>query len=495
MKLYEFNIVSEAPNNKELQAKYAALLKTLKPKAADEGWWDKGNRQRENSDVLAKFAADNDLPGMYNPETGDFEYNDTDENGEPITSTAANGSMEDAKKLAGLGLVPPIKLQQFTDQLSDTTDILGGEREEYAKDMQDIFKANAASKTPEVKAAAAAWKDPNEAEPKKAEPKKAENGKNPLATKKGDYTGADGVEDMSTGMFVKPTPKADIPVIGADSDPADDPMIKAALAKEKAAGKTPTGKVKAAAYNTRDYDKTLAMQKELIKRGAKIDADGLMGPATKAAMKKFSTAPATPAPNPDPAVAAGQASRITKGKKPPVKSGDWLDDDQFLGLNWRGDVWDQLGLGTSKPLDKPAATNKTKPKSNPAVPAGPAATNKTIPKIDEPAIPAGPAATPPGKPKNKAIPKLGLNMTQPRQTQMASKKFTKPKLESRDGMRSLRDCTEVSTAKKTAMLEKVIESFVHGKIPKEVAVVALQESKCMHLLTDAGIKKRLYKKV
>ena len=46
-------------------------------------------------------------------------------------------------------------------------------------------------------------------------------------------------------------------------------------------------KVAATAANTRDYDKTLALQKKLIAQGAKIKADGLMGKNTRAAMKKL----------------------------------------------------------------------------------------------------------------------------------------------------------------------------------------------------------------
>ena len=56
-------------------------------------------------------------------------------------------------------------------------------------------------------------------------------------------------------------------------------------------------KVAATAANTRDYDKTLAMQKKLIAGGAKIDADGLMGPKTRAAMKAAGMAP-KPKPKP-----------------------------------------------------------------------------------------------------------------------------------------------------------------------------------------------------
>ena len=46
-------------------------------------------------------------------------------------------------------------------------------------------------------------------------------------------------------------------------------------------------KVKATAGNTKGFASTMAMQKKLIKMGAKISADGIMGPKTRAAMAKF----------------------------------------------------------------------------------------------------------------------------------------------------------------------------------------------------------------
>lgn len=46
-------------------------------------------------------------------------------------------------------------------------------------------------------------------------------------------------------------------------------------------------KVKATAANTKDYNKTLNLQKKLIAMGAKIKADGIMGPRTRAAIQKF----------------------------------------------------------------------------------------------------------------------------------------------------------------------------------------------------------------
>ena len=56
---------------------------------------------------------------------------------------------------------------------------------------------------------------------------------------------------------------------------------------------TKTGKVKATAANTKNYASTLAMQKRLKKLGAKIDADGIMGPKTRAAIKKYIKNPST----------------------------------------------------------------------------------------------------------------------------------------------------------------------------------------------------------
>ena len=53
-------------------------------------------------------------------------------------------------------------------------------------------------------------------------------------------------------------------------------------------------KVAATAANTRDYDKTMALQKKLIAQGANIKADGLMGPKTRAAMKAAGMATSTP---------------------------------------------------------------------------------------------------------------------------------------------------------------------------------------------------------
>ena len=71
--------------------------------------------------------------------------------------------------------------------------------------------------------------------------------------------------------------------------------IGSSTVKKNKTGQAPTktGKVKATAANTKNYASTLAMQKRLKKLGAKIDADGIMGPKTRAAIKKYIKNPST----------------------------------------------------------------------------------------------------------------------------------------------------------------------------------------------------------
>jgi len=87
-------------------------------------------------------------------------------------------------------------------------------------------------------------------------------------------------KDPKPGVNIDPI----IPKTGAAGDM--DAMVKQVKPER------PT--VKATAANTRDYDKTLALQKKLIAQGAKIDADGLMGPKTRAAMKAAGMSTSTP---------------------------------------------------------------------------------------------------------------------------------------------------------------------------------------------------------
>ena len=73
---------------------------------------------------------------------------------------------------------------------------------------------------------------------------------------------------------------------------APKPATSMAMPKPKPAAPAPRAKVKATAANTKDFDKTVALQKKLG-----VTADGIMGPQTRAAMKAAAVVkkPATPA--------------------------------------------------------------------------------------------------------------------------------------------------------------------------------------------------------
>ena len=77
--------------------------------------------------------------------------------------------------------------------------------------------------------------------------------------------------------------------IASKTDKKIKPTVKKDTKKiVKAAPKTDSkSKVKATAGNTKNFASTMAMQKKLIAKGAKIKADGIMGPKTRAAMAKF----------------------------------------------------------------------------------------------------------------------------------------------------------------------------------------------------------------
>ena len=90
--------------------------------------------------------------------------------------------------------------------------------------------------------------------------------------------------DVSQGSTISKKPKVDYEKIKKGIRAQSDTMKK--------------GKVKATAANTKNYDSTLALQKSLIAKGANIDADGIMGPQTRAAMKQFGQPDAMPTPRP-----------------------------------------------------------------------------------------------------------------------------------------------------------------------------------------------------
>ena len=90
--------------------------------------------------------------------------------------------------------------------------------------------------------------------------------------------------DVSQGSTISKKPKVDYEKIKKGIRAQSDALTK--------------GKVKATAANTKNYDSTLALQKSLIAKGANIDADGIMGPQTRAAMKQFGQPDAMPTPRP-----------------------------------------------------------------------------------------------------------------------------------------------------------------------------------------------------
>ena len=116
--------------------------------------------------------------------------------------------------------------------------------------------------------------------------------------------------------------KAAASVVNAPKQAAQAPKPAAvAVPKPKPAAPAPRAKVKATAANTKDFDKTMALQKKLQAQGYDIKADGLMGPNTRAAMAKAAAAkkPATPPSKVtptagDPGMQAAQAPQANRAQ-------------------------------------------------------------------------------------------------------------------------------------------------------------------------------------
>ena len=102
--------------------------------------------------------------------------------------------------------------------------------------------------------------------------------------------------DKSAGKYRKNPPKVGTvtkKVVADKKNKKITPTVKKDNKKiVKVAPKTDSkSKVKATAGNTKNFASTMAMQKKLIAKGAKIKADGIMGPKTRAAMAKYMKAP------------------------------------------------------------------------------------------------------------------------------------------------------------------------------------------------------------
>jgi murein L,D-transpeptidase YcbB/YkuD len=116
---------------------------------------------------------------------------------------------------------------------------------------------------------------------------------------------------------------------------------KPAPAPKPVAAPAPRAKVKATAANTKDYDKTVALQKKLG-----VTADGIMGPQTRAAMAAAAAKkPATPASqvtptagdpgmqqsaSPAPTGTARKVSTVAPGAKPAAADDMMSPDDMMM---------------------------------------------------------------------------------------------------------------------------------------------------------------------
>ena len=134
------------------------------------------------------------------------------------------------------------------------------------------------------------------------------------------------------GGKIKPTVKKDKKVV-ADKKPN---VIKKVVADKKS-------KTSASASNTKNFASTMAMQKKLIAKGAKIKADGIMGPKTRAAMAKYMKAPVPKSRPTKPNVSSNKNKKAgidsalgdnSKTKKKPVSSNSKLDSKgNYKGTN------------------------------------------------------------------------------------------------------------------------------------------------------------------
>jgi len=157
MRLYEFMV--EAPGD-ELKKKYAALVASLQLEPGeDEGFFGRNIRNNRNNAKLAEFAKENDLPGLFNPETGSFVKYDEDPEGGGLSDQvddAAIASMDDLESLAKIGAIPAAVQDELNQEIEyyDSgersfsrrdiiSNILGNPNPEYRDRLLAISKQNA----------------------------------------------------------------------------------------------------------------------------------------------------------------------------------------------------------------------------------------------------------------------------------------------------------------------------------------------------------------
>ena len=117
-----------------------------------------------------------------------------------------------------------------------------------------------------------------------------------------------GLQTALKNNKIKTTPKVDKKIT---STVKKDNKITPTVKKDN---KTTKSKVSATAGNTKNFASTMAMQKKLIAKGAKIKADGIMGPKTRAAMAKFMKAPVPKARPPKTMVDSFKKSNVSANK-------------------------------------------------------------------------------------------------------------------------------------------------------------------------------------
>lgn len=101
--------------------------------------------------------------------------------------------------------------------------------------------------------------------------------------------GEDGRASPVMGVLPQARGITNNPTMNTMTAPPLEPLIPVdPSGNEFDAGEMPPKRVIADAGNTRDFDKTLSLQKALNNMGAGLSEDGIMGPKTRAAQEKFS---------------------------------------------------------------------------------------------------------------------------------------------------------------------------------------------------------------
>ena len=168
-----------------------------------------------------------------------------------------------------------------------------------------------------------------------AQPKPAPAAPKPKPAKPAAFTGRpDDAQKPAAAPKINPAVPAAGPVRANPIDPQAMAATKAAASvvnAPKPAAPAPRAKVKATAANTKDFDKTMALQKKLQAQGFDIKADGIMGKNTRAAMAKAAGPrdggnPAGPAAKaPAPTGTARKVSTVapTKTASTPMDAGEF----------------------------------------------------------------------------------------------------------------------------------------------------------------------------